>query len=249
MTADLAQAAAMARLAGEFGLRNVDPYGYAVALLGGKHLPGEHSQATHGGGGGAAFGAAAVTGAAAHKSVAYKPSDAGVKAAINDYGGEGPNSYANINSGLRGGSGYATELDPAQQANVDGLDRAMREAKGAPTDLLVHRTADPESLGIDRFAYHAGDHNDLTGITWQDKGFVSTATDGEWAKDSSRVVMRIVVPKGTKAISSDGLDADEILLDRGLTFRVIADHGFAETDYKGDPNPYSARNIDVEVVP
>lgn len=52
--------------------------------------------------------------------------------------------------------------------------------------------------------------------------------------------MRILVPKGTPAITANEVDAEEMLLGRGLTYRVVADHG---VDVDG------IRNLDVEVTP
>ena len=54
--------------------------------------------------------------------------------------------------------------------------------------------------------------------------------------------MRILVPTGTRGLSSPDLDSgsldfDEVLLNRGLTFTVVADRGTFD----------GARQIDVQV--
>jgi hypothetical protein len=88
------------------------------------------------------------------------------------------------------------------------------------------------------------------GLTWTDEGFSST-TASEDAADyfltgsSASVKMRILVPKGTKAMflpkaASLTRDEQEILLNRGLTYRIIRD---TERDKNG------VRLVDVEVVP
>lgn len=209
-----------------------------------RHLPGKHDQSTHGHGH-ASFdeaAASATTGDEALKSVAFNPAGMSnakqVENAIADYGGEGPNSYRWMNAGLRDPAGH--ELTSEQRANIDGLDAAMAKAHGAPTDALTHRIvfSPHEVFGGSHEDYQGTRPRDLTGVRWHDKGFVSTS-NAPLEESGSAIQMRILVPKGTKAISHPDLDADEILLDRGLTFRVVADHGRA--------TPYSDHHIDVEV--
>lgn len=217
------------------------------------HLPGKHDQKTHGHGGGDFSDRvnAAATGDTALQSVAYEPSSEPIRSALVAYGGEGPDSFEGINDGLRGGAAFGrTELSPQSKAHVDALDEAMREVPGAPTDLVVYRSVTPDVFGLDRES-----QDDLTGLTWRDKGFVSTGTGSDWQTETTQIAMRIVVPKGTKALSystgergAQGLDSDEILINRGQTFRVVADHGFRRVDFRGNPDPYSGRDIDVELV-
>lgn len=102
------------------------------------------------------------------------------------------------------------------------------------------------------------------GLQWKDRGFVSTSVDtgvsdyfaqrtvneGTYTRysafENQGVKMNILVPKGTGAVSfgkktgfSDLAHEQELLLDRGLTFRIMADHGRVD----------GVRSIDVEVVP
>ena len=85
---------------------------------------------------------------------------------------------------------------------------------------------------------------DLSGFEWSDASFVSTMTRADEVYRFSRlpggadsVVLRIVTPKGTRALA---LDAEhEVLLDRGLRYRVVADRGMVD----------GSRRLDVEVVP
>jgi hypothetical protein len=184
-----------------------------------------------------------LSGPEAVQAVAYTPSTPEIKQALDDYGGEGPNSYQWVNNGLRGGAAFGQrEVTDRHRAVIEGLDSAMREVPGAPADLVVHRNVNGKAFGLSRD--QLANSPSLEGLTWQDHGFVSTASE-PYASATS-VTMRIHVPAGTKALSYSekdreggyGLDLDEVLLDRGLTFRVIADHGAGT----------SGRNLDVEVV-
>lgn len=217
------------------------------------HLPGKHDQKSHGRGSFSERVGAAAKGDDALGAVAYEPSSGRIRDALDAYGGEGPDSYQGVNDGLRGGAAYGrTGLSPQARANVDALDDAMREVPGAPKDLVVYRTVRHDAFGLTNDQYFRAGSGDMTGLTWRDKGFVSTGTGSEWQTGTTQIAMRILVPKGTKALSYSrgrhGLDIDEVLIDRGRTFRVVKDHGFRRTDYKGDPDPYSGRDLDVEIV-
>lgn len=214
------------------------------------HLPGKHDQSTHGKGG-----AGPLTGDDAVAAVAYTPSNDQIRTALDEYGGEGPDSYEGINDALRGGGTFGREMTPSRQTGVDNIDAAMRETPGAPQDLLVYRQArGPDAFGgTNDDWFGPKGRGDMTGLTWRDKGFVSTGAGTQWAQ-SEQVTMHIRVPAGTKALSytrpdGGGLDKDEILLDRGLTFRVVADRGYRRMGFDGEPDPFSGRDLDVEVVP
>ncbi len=189
----------------------------------------------------------AVTGDEAHAAVAFDSSGMAwshqVDRAIADYGGEGPSSYQSVNDGLRGSGHFVGPegMTAGQKLTVAGLDAAMARSPGAPRDMIVHRFIDsPEHVFGGKAAdYEGAEPRSLTGLKWRDKGFVSTASS-EW--DTAGLKMRILVPKGTKAISHPDLDLDEILLNRGLTFRVVADYG------KASPSIVSPHRIDVEVI-
>lgn len=190
------------------------------------------------GGGFAARVKAAVTGADALHDAAYRTDEPDIQHAIDNYGGEGTASYFDVNLNLRGGN----EHTPAQRATQDGLDRALK-GHGLPRDIVVHRQiSGPEQVfgGTYKDWWPGGTPPNIVGMEWRDKGFVSTAI----APGGSGFVMRILAPKGTEAISNEGLDRDEVLLNRGLRFRVVADHGLNH-----GLNPCGDRAIDVEVVP
>jgi len=104
-----------------------------------------------------------------------------------------------------------------------------------------------------------GDARDLTGFEWTESAFLSTTADRQVAAqfagsfgDPAPVIMRIVTPAGTKAIKLGDLgaggalgDQAEMLLQRGLRLRVVADRGLVTESMI----PVRVRILDVEVVP
>ena len=87
----------------------------------------------------------------------------------------------------------------------------------------------------------------LTGFEWTDRAYFSTSVDRAVAEPFAHdggVLMRIVAPMGIHAVglrpaSRVEKPEYEILFDRGLTYRVVADHGVVD----------GRRHLDVEVVP
>lgn len=200
--------------------------------------PGHSSQKSHGRRGGSDFderAAGAITGREALESVAYETSDRAIDSALGAYGGSTQTGgVREINGGLRGGR----EMTPAARANIASIDRAMREGPVVQRDTLVYRAVRGEGpFGVSAEKLQG---SDLTGLTWRDDAFVSTGVDN-WAGNGT--MMRILVPPGTRALSyTKRLDDDEIVLDRGLTFRVVADHGPKE-------GSRTVKILDVEIVP
>lgn len=96
--------------------------------------------------------------------------------------------------------------------------------------------------------WEAGERPDLTGVTWEEKAFGHTTVNGDRLAGYARkiaglepVAMKILVPAGTGAVQMSEFDFEaELMLERGLHFRVVADHG---TDEGG------VRRLDVEVIP
>ena len=151
--------------------------------------------------------------------------------AADRYGGDG--GY-NINRGLREGHGDLSALQPRHREAVEGLDSIMDSSR-LRSDVAVYRVA-PRMGELFGDAFGA---DSLVGRSWTDDGFVSTSVDAR-TPNYQAVSMHILVPKGTGAFSSPLLlDRDELLLQRGLTFRVVADHGVSG----------AVRHLDVEVVP
>lgn len=85
---------------------------------------------------------------------------------------------------------------------------------------------------------------DLTGMEWTEKAYTSTSAveriSHGFTYRSGQVLMRILAPRGVKALKLSPINEQaEILLQRGLKFRVIADRGTSPEGY---------RLIDVEVI-
>lgn len=155
------------------------------------------------------------------------------------------------------------------EARVADLDQTMSVSK-LPEPVVVHRgvkdgsrmfaqdvwfgkyLGTPESSFEEQDAlwdlWEAGERPDLTGVTWEEKAFAHTTVDSGRLAGYARkiaglepVAMKIYVPAGTGAVQMSEFDFEaELMLERGLHYRVIADHG---TDAGG------VRQLDVEVIP
>lgn len=156
--------------------------------------------------------------------------------------------HERINKSLRGGG----EPD----GRVEVMDRAFA-ASSLTSDVALWRS-------VKRAEAVFGDSkdwpDDFSGFEWTDPAFVSTSHSADLAAvhgaggrelGSSDVLVRILAPEGTPAV---GLRAGahekpeaEVLLGRGLHFRVVRDHGTTMPD--GLPDTGFKRVLDVEVVP
>jgi hypothetical protein len=230
----------------------------------GNPYHGKDGKFSSGGGGGASFDdqvGAAATGQAALEAAPYNRdteddltqfgstfADTGVDGgkvgeAVYDYGNNG---HASVNGALRSNGGDIHNIPETLPVTlhysakrvsdqVTGLDAAMHHSK-LTQDVVVHRGVEnPQRL------FGAAANGNLSGMTFRDHGYVSTTTAGrasaEFTGNRTGIEMRILVPKGTSAISSSGLDKTELLLGRGLDFHVVHDY-----DVSGQ------RTLDVEVV-
>ncbi|MEO3860883.1 phage minor capsid protein [Acrocarpospora sp. B8E8] len=148
--------------------------------------------------------------------------------------------YQNINAWLR--------ADDPDHPQVDAIDRAM-DSSQTTRDALVYR-------GIQNpyVVFGAGWNDvDVSGLEWVEKAYGSSSADVRVAEnfaESPGLIMRILAPKGSKAIRlSDMVGPDrvpfsieeeaELLNGRGIHYRVVADRGY---DAEG------RRHIDVEVI-
>lgn len=149
--------------------------------------------------------------------------------------------YTGVNNALRGGP-----TNDEVQARIDHMDAAM-EASRLTSDVVTYR-------GLMNASIMFGDRlgGDLTGMEWDEQAYSSTSASRDLAEEfatnthdlSRSVVMRMLVPAGTGGITLSDANNEsgyppesEVLLQRGLRLRVVADNG-------GTP-----RQIDVEVVP
>jgi hypothetical protein len=152
--------------------------------------------------------------------------------AVDRYGGDG--SYV-INADLREHAGRVDLLTERNRQTVETLDTVFARSE-LPQPAILHRKMD---ISRGPLGDLANADRDLTGFTWTEDAYSSTSI-AERLTGPRHVQVRIFAPKGTRAISHQVLDSDEVLLDRGTTFRVIADHG---------KNSRFDRVIDVEVIP
>lgn len=201
------------------------------------HLAGKHDQASHGRMGGASFdrriGAAAHDGAAIDAAPKkFEDGDAELDNSLNYYAQAG---YLGINGNLRAGKGD----DPRTKDHIAAIDKGMRSS-ALTSDIRVTR-------GIKQQRKVFGDawnDTDVTGLEWRDDGFSSTTANSANAgrnffSGGDGVLMNLYVRKGTKAISVGNREVGEmeILLNRGLKFRVVRDNGTRD----------GLRRLDVEV--
>jgi hypothetical protein len=153
--------------------------------------------------------------------------------------------FDDINGGLRRSGGKP--LRGERGADVKAISAAMSEST-LDSDVAVYRGIEDAQRLFG--AAWPGD-GDATGLEWEDPAFTSTTTSRRVADSfisfgggrGKPVLMRILVPKGTHAIGMNGFafgnDPEyELLLDRGLRFRVA-----------GDRRENGQRILDVEVIP
>ncbi|HZN76017.1 MAG TPA: NUDIX domain-containing protein [Micromonosporaceae bacterium] len=168
--------------------------------------------------------------------------------ALSDYRSIG---YIALNNSLRG-------LGPSDSTTIwhtESIDRGMLASR-LEQDVVVYRGIKfPDTV----FGSAWTDSGSKVGLSWTDPAYTSTTADRQVAasqdfteENIESALMRLIVPSGVGAIRlSDIAPPDrqhlsvseeaELLLQRGLTFRVVADYGYDGTTKK--------RILDVEVVP
>lgn len=138
------------------------------------------------------------------------------------------------------------KYETAADRQIAALDKLMAQSK-LDTDTIVWRGARLDDIPLP---------DDPVGFEWIDNGFVSTSgvrstAEHDFAQGSSSILMRILAPDGTPALGFRGLGESELLLDRGLMFRVVAEHErlkLPPSFATGERRP-GARFVDVEIVP
>lgn len=146
-----------------------------------------------------------------------------------------------LNANLRTG-GPRTHVE---EVAVDRLDAMINESPLTDDVVVARGIANPRVMFGDRWI----EDGDNTGLTWRDDAYVSTTTSDRVAEHFSRAVggavrMNILLPRGTHAmhlrnIADPDADYDQLLVARGLTYRIIRDGG---VDKRG------TRQLDVMVV-
>lgn len=181
---------------------------------------------------------AAKTGADAVAAVPYQMGAAGndpkVDRALNRYAGQG---YRQVNDQLRGGNMFGPSYREQTDAWVADIDAAMGSSR-LTDNVVVHR-------GVPSAAATFGSaRENYVGMRFRDDAFVSTSANRSTAEDfAGEVLMKVSVPRGTRAAALTARGEQEILLDRGLTFRVT---GQQDVPLEGG---LIQRHLDVEVVP
>lgn len=173
-----------------------------------------------------------------------------VESAIDDYSDQG---YQYVNEALRQAKG---DLDKLPERVSKGTHytkkRALDDARGLDlvmaksplkSDIEVYRgVADPE-----KFLPGWKETGDNAGLEFTDHAYASTSVGTsvvrKFAGYGTGVRMNILVPKGTRAVgiqsAQPGLrNEKELLLDRGLRYRIVADRVVD-----------GVRTVDVDVVP
>lgn len=155
--------------------------------------------------------------------------------ALEEYKG---NDYTAINRGLR-----TPPPNKKSERAINNIDSVMAQSR-LQREIAGYR-------GVTNASRLFGDrlNGDMTGMEWREDAYVSTSTDrsvsADFASDtddrSQSVLMRVVIPRGTGAVELSGPEYEsEVMLQRGLRMRVVADRG---------RSPEGFRLIDVEVVP
>lgn len=177
--------------------------------------------------------ATAATGDAAVELSRVRPTEQSQRSAIDRYAGGG---YDAANGELRSAGGDLSKIPQSYHRDIiDGFDSIVAD-RPLTEHIVVRR-----GLASGRRTF--GGRDPSVGMEWTDHGFTSTTAQSHPERTftgDSGVEMRILVPKGTRAFSNSHLDPDEIVLDRGLSFRVVRDNGM--DPYRG------TRQIDVEVI-
>lgn len=222
------------------------------------HLPGKHDQRSHGRGGKPNR---AIRNDADQKNhgrggkTAGAPlaGDAALKAPPMDLARMGDDPRAAALQYRNGDNRDTSDLLPGyiamnRQMRSGQLDAEMR-ARVADIDSVMAESQLPESITVYRgMSLHmAGREGSLVGSEFTDQAFSSTTTDPDHASSFGLAsVAKITVPAGTSAIRMVDSDPDlvesEILLDRGLTYRITRER-FVSSDF-GDRH-----EVDMEVVP
>jgi hypothetical protein len=178
------------------------------------------------------------------------------KWSINNMEGKGATSsqrnalYSYTGSGYDAVNSKLNSLPPGVEktgsGTISNIDAAMAASPPMEADVVLYR-----GFKSPHTVFSSGKWNDtnVAGMEWSQRSYSSTSGQLSTAQGFAGyggVVMRVIVPKGMKV---HGINAkggqhgseNEIILQRGLRYRVVADYGKHGSDGK--------RYIDVMVVP
>jgi hypothetical protein len=146
-------------------------------------------------------------------------------------------SYQDINTALRNAKGGPLNASSSTQRTIRHLDAAM-QASPLPEAVAMWRGG-----GSGKGMFGAALNGDLTGVEFTEHGYGSTSASQAKAQAFAGyggVLMRAIAPPGVGAVRVSGKEYEsELLLERGLRWRVVADHGMSG----------GYRRIDIEVIP
>lgn len=170
------------------------------------------------------------------------PGISGYKSALYDYTGSG---YSHVNDTLNSAPPGAK----TSSSTVTKIDKGMAASPPLQHDVVLYRGFKAPKSVFGK----SGKWNDtnVAGMEWTQRSYSSTSGSLSTAESfgSGGVVMRIIIPKemnvhGINAKGGQHPGENEIILQRGLRYRVVADYGIKQDSY-----PYNTRYIDVMVVP
>lgn len=112
------------------------------------------------------------------------------------------------------------KLSPGLKVALANLDSAFKIASPLEQDTLLFRAVKPKAFGRE----WPRDFENLVGLTFKDRAFLSTTFLPSVARKFGKVLIRMFVPKGIRAIGMELTTATpgewEMLLPRGLEFTV-----------------------------
>jgi hypothetical protein len=129
--------------------------------------------------------------------------------------------------------------DPRTTKHIKNIDAAMADSPLTQDVRVTRGIRVPQDVFGDKW-----NDTDVTGLTWTEKSYVSTsanegATGRTYFTGESGVRMTILAPQGTGALAASSDGEKELLLNRGLRFRIVRDNGVVN----------GVRHVDVEVIP
>lgn len=147
-------------------------------------------------------------------------------------------TYGQINRPLRAAKGVLKSVAVGEvRQQIRLMDRAMRRSP-LTADVVLYR-----GVGSGRAVFGEAWDRSLVGGEWTEYAYVSTSSNARqaqiFANSQSGAQIRIVAGRGVHGIELSGDDAEaEVLLERGLRLRVVADTGPGS----------QPRKLDVEVL-